>query len=107
MPLAAEGAIMCEASQPSTDLPLLCGLCKSLRRRRIPRAARRRQPRFMCEAAQPTQTRPLQTICWSPDAQSTSIEDMCVNHRGADVRMAEQFLNSSNVVPVLEQMRRE
>src|SRR5881396_1986345 len=107
MSLAAEGAIMCEASQSTTDLPLFCGLCKSLRRRRIQCAATATSTQIMCEATQPTQTRPLQTIRGTPDAQSTSVEDMCVNHRGDDVRMAEQFLNSSNIVPVLEQMCRE
>jgi len=47
----------------------------------------------------------LQTIGRTPDTQRTTIQDVRVNHRRADIRMAEQFLNRSNVVPVLEQMR--
>ena len=49
----------------------------------------------------------LQTIGWAPNAQRTPIQDVSVNHRRADIRMAEQFLNRSNVVPVLEQVRRK
>ncbi len=41
------------------------------------------------------------------DAQGTAIEDVRVDHRGTDIRVAEQFLNRSNVVSRLEQMRRK
>jgi hypothetical protein len=47
----------------------------------------------------------LQTIRRAPHAQRIPIQDVCVNHRRADIRMAEQFLNCSSVVPVLEQVR--
>jgi hypothetical protein len=48
----------------------------------------------------------LQTIGGASNAQGAAIQDMRVNHRRADIRMAEQLLNRSNVVPVLEQMQR-
>lgn len=49
----------------------------------------------------------LQTISRTPDAQGTPIQDVCVDHRRADIRVAEQFLHHSDVVSVLEQMRRK
>jgi hypothetical protein len=49
----------------------------------------------------------LQTIRGAPDPQGSPIQNMRVNHRRADIRMAEQFLNRSNIVPVLEQKRRK
>jgi hypothetical protein len=49
----------------------------------------------------------LQTISGTPDAQRTAIQDVRVNHGRADIRVAEQFLHRSNVIPVFEQMRRK
>lgn len=46
----------------------------------------------------------LQAIGRASDAQSTPIDDVRVDHRRTDISMAEQFLDRSNVVPVLEQM---
>jgi len=43
----------------------------------------------------------LQTISGTPNAKGTAIEDVRVNHRCADIRMAEQFLDRSNIVPVI------
>ena len=40
-------------------------------------------------------------------AERTTIEHMRVHHRRADVRVPEQLLRGPNVVPILEQVRRE
>jgi hypothetical protein len=62
---------------------------------------------YMQTAAANRELAPLQTIGRTPNAQGTPIQDVRVNHRRADIRMAEQFLNRSNIVAVLEQMRRK
>ena len=49
----------------------------------------------------------LQTISGTPDAQRTAIQDVRVDHGRADIRVAEQFLHRSNVIPIFEQMRRK
>jgi hypothetical protein len=49
----------------------------------------------------------LQTIRRATNAQCTPVQDVRVNHRRADIGMAEQFLDRPNVVPVLEQMCRK
>ncbi len=54
-----------------------------------------------------TASRPLHPIDRTLDAQATAVEDVRVDHRRADVSVAEQFLDGANVVARLEQMRRE
>ena len=49
----------------------------------------------------------LQTIRGAPHAQGAPIQDVRVNHRRADIRMAEQLLDCSNVVAILKEMRRK
>ena len=49
----------------------------------------------------------LQPVGWTRNAERAPIQDVGVDHRRADVRMTEQFLHRSNVVPILEQMGRE
>ena len=39
---------------------------------------------------------------WAPDAAWSAVEDMRVDHRGAHVLVAEQLLDRSNVITVLE-----
>jgi hypothetical protein len=51
--------------------------------------------------------RPLQAIARTPHTERAAIQDVRVDHRGADVRVAEQLLNGSDVVPVLEEVRRK
>ena len=41
------------------------------------------------------------------DRQSAALEDVGVDHGGADILVAEQFLNGADIVPVLEKMRGE
>jgi len=41
------------------------------------------------------------------DTSPSPIQNMRINHRRADVPMSEQFLDGPDVVPILEQMRRE
>ena len=48
-----------------------------------------------------------QAIRRTPHAQRPTIEDVSINHRRADVRMAQQLLQRPNVVPVLQQVSRE
>jgi hypothetical protein len=45
--------------------------------------------RYMQNAAANGELRLLQTIRWASNAQRASIENMRVNHRRTDVRMAE------------------
>ena len=40
-------------------------------------------------------------------SQPRPIQHVCINHRGADVLMSEQFLHGANVIAILEQMRGE
>ena len=49
----------------------------------------------------------LQTVGRAPYAQRTSVENMRINHRRADICVAEQLLNGSNVVAILDQVRRK
>ena len=49
----------------------------------------------------------LQPIDRTADRQRASVHDVGVDHRRAHISMTEQFLHCSDVVPVLEQMRRE
>ena len=46
-------------------------------------------------------------IEWTPDTPSALIEHVCVNHRGADVPVSEQFLDRADVIAGLEKMSRE
>jgi hypothetical protein len=41
---------------------------------------------------------------WAAYAARTAIEDVGIDHRGADVFVAEQLLDGSDVVAVLEKM---
>src|SRR3970282_1202083 len=42
-----------------------------------------------------------------PAPPPATVQDVRVDHRGAHVAVAEQFLDRSNVVPILEQVGRE
>jgi hypothetical protein len=44
----------------------------------------------------------LQTVGRTSSAQCTPIQDVRVNHRRGEIRMAEQLLHHSKVVPVLK-----
>ena len=46
-----------------------------------------------------------QTIGRTSHSQCTSIEDVRIDHRCADIGMAKELLDCANVVPVFEQMR--
>ena len=61
----------------------------------------------MCERSRVTAKRFAcsQAISRTSHSQCTPIEDVRVDHRRADVRMAEELLDRANVVPVFEQMR--
>jgi hypothetical protein len=48
----------------------------------------------------------LQLVRRAPDAQRASIQDVGVDHRRADIRVPEEFLNRSNVGAAFEQMGR-
>jgi hypothetical protein len=45
-----------------------------------------------------------QPIGRTPDSFSSAIQDVSINHRGADVIVSKEFLNRSNIVTVLQQM---
>jgi hypothetical protein len=61
----------------------------------------------MCEIPQLNGPPPLQSVGRAPDAEPTSVEKVGVDHRRADIRVAEQLLNGSNVIAVLEQVGRK
>jgi hypothetical protein len=61
----------------------------------------------MCEIPQLTGSQPLQTTGRTSDAERTSVENVRIDHRRADIRMAEQLLDGSNVIAILEQVRRK
>ena len=46
-------------------------------------------------------------IDWAADPQRSPIENVQIDHRGADVAMPEQLLHGPDVVAVFQQMRRE
>ena len=46
---------------------------------------------------------PFQTTRRTPNTKGAAIQDVC-RYRCADIRVAEKFLNRSNVLPVREQM---
>ena len=61
----------------------------------------------MCKRSHITATRFVrsQTIGRTSHSQCTSIEDVRVDHRCADIGMAKELLDCANVVPIFEQMR--
>jgi hypothetical protein len=60
---------------------------------------------MMCEP--PQQPRPATTtIGRTPHPGRTAIQHVRVDHRRADVRVAEKLLKGSDVVPILERVRR-
>jgi hypothetical protein len=92
---------MCEPSQPTTvghstsTIGQLAGASAD-------RGCRRQGHQGRLHADGNRELAPPQTIGRTPNAQGTPIQDVRVNHRHADIRMAEQFLNRSNMVAVLE-----
>jgi len=46
----------------------------------------------------------LESISGGADGAGASIEDVGVDHGGLEIGMAEKFLHSSNIVPVLEKV---
>ena len=46
----------------------------------------------------------LQSVGGTSDAECSPIQHVRVDHRRADVRMAEQLLHPSNIGPILEQV---
>ena len=49
----------------------------------------------------------LRAIEGAPHSQPIAVQDMCVDHRGADALVAEQFLDCPDVIAVLQEMRSE
>lgn len=45
-----------------------------------------------------------ESIRWAVDSPPAPIYDMCVDHRRTHIRMAQQFLHGSNVIPILQQV---
>ena len=48
-----------------------------------------------------------QGVQWTEDSHRSFVKHMSVNHRGADVRMAEEFPHRPDILPGLQQMRRK
>jgi len=48
-----------------------------------------------------------QCVQWANDSHRSFVEHVSVNHRVADVRMAEEFPHRPNILPDLQQMRRK
>lgn len=40
----------------------------------------------------------------TPDTSRTFVEHVCIDHRGADIAMAEDFLDSADIVAIFEKM---
>jgi hypothetical protein len=100
--------MMCEASQPTaTSHGTECSGNSSMCRQMLDVAERVIGRGHRQTTAANRELASLQGIGRTPDAQGTSIQDVCVDHRRADIRLAEQFLHRSDVVSVLEQMRRK
>jgi len=55
----------------------------------------------------PRRRQSLQRIKWTANASATPIQYMCVDHRGIQILVAEQFLDRPNVLSRLKQMRGE
>ena len=49
----------------------------------------------------------LQPISGTPDAETTAVQDVRINHRRADVGVAEELLHLADVVAVFQQVRGE
>lgn len=49
----------------------------------------------------------LTAVTWALYGAPASFDDMCMDHRSIDVTMPQQFLHGSNIVAVLQQVRRE
>ena len=56
------------------------------------------------DSAQHPSSQPLQSIDWASHPRATPVQNMCVDHGRPHIAMAEEFLNRSDVVPVLEQV---
>ena len=81
---------MCEVSQPTGASYRLRGSAKWLQcREMLPIGDRTGERGYMQNAAANRELRLLQKIGRAPDTQSASIQNMRVNYRRTDVRMAE------------------
>jgi hypothetical protein len=49
----------------------------------------------------------LSGIEWTADATATTIEDVHVDHRCANISVPEQFLHRVDIIAIFDQMRRE
>ena len=52
-------------------------------------------------------TRNNQPVCRAPDSFSSAIQDVSINHRGANVAVPQKLLHGPDIISVLEQMRGE
>jgi hypothetical protein len=101
------GALTCRATQLHAA-PRHCGhRPNSLRRLRIPRSSAWNSRRGYVRDAAANRCRRLQTIGRTPHAERAAIQDVRIDHRRADIGVAEKLLNGSDVVPVLEEVSRE
>lgn len=67
-----------------------------------PRADAERGPaRCACSSGRPSSGRPVGR---AEDAAAAAVEDVGVDHRRADVAMAEELLDGADVVPILQEM---
>ena len=48
-----------------------------------------------------------QLVGWTCDRQPATVQNVSVDHRGADVRVPQQLLNRSNIRAGLQQLRRK
>ena len=44
---------------------------------------------------------------WAPHAEPSTVEDVRVNHRRAQVPVPQEFLYCPDVIPILQEVRRE
>ena len=105
--LAASVAVIYEPSQPTGPKNLRRLASKHLLLQRLRRYAATGPSGVMCKRSHITATRFVrsQTIGRTSHSQCTSIQDVRVDHRCADIGMAKELLDCANVVPVFEQMR--
>ncbi len=83
-----------------TERPSRCGrpLCAGRwGDRRSPRRAR-----CVCLGVLGCGRTELQVIEWTPDPATASVEDVGVDHGGADAAVAEELLNGADVITVFQ-----
>jgi hypothetical protein len=60
-------------------------------------------PRIALRILMPVGQGKLLGIEWTADATATTIEDVDVDHRCANITMAEQFLHRADIIAILNQ----